>query len=124
MAANPQAAFDIGPLSWVKTEIEHSLTEARSHLDVLALNPEDPKAAKYVATHLHQVTGALSMVGLGAATRFNEGIEKLVATFDLTNITPNLPTDTAHRIAAVKRAMASLSAYLDNLMAGEADMRA
>ncbi len=121
MAANPQAAFDIGPLSWVKTEIEHSLTEARSHLDVLAQNPADPKAAKYVATHLHQVTGALSMVGLGAATRFNEEVEKLVATFDLTNIVPNLPTDGAHRIASVKRAMASLSAYLDNLMAGEAD---
>ncbi len=121
MAANPHATFDIGPLSWVKTEIEHSLTEARSHLDVLAQNPEDPKAAKYVATHLHQVTGALSMVGLGAATRFNEEVEKLVATFDLTNIVPNLPTDGAHRIACVKRAMASLSAYLDNLMAGEAD---
>ena len=117
MAVNPQAAFDIGPLSWVKTEIEHSLNEARSHLDALTQNAGDTKAAKYVATHLHQVTGALSMVGLGAATRFNEEIEKLVATFE----DPNSRIDAAQRIATVKRATASLSAYLDNLMAGEAD---
>ena len=117
MVANSQAAVDIGPLSWVKTEIEHSLTEARSYLDALAQSPNDVKAAKYVATHLHQVTGALSMVGLGAATRFNEEIEKLVATFEH----PNTYSDGAHRIACVKRAMASLSAYLDNLLSGEAD---
>ena len=123
MAANPQATFDIGPLSWVKTEIEHSLTEARSHLDVLGTSPDDPKAAKYVATHLHQVTGALSMVGLGAATRFSEEIEKLVATFDTANgvAVAGAQGDSTHRIACVKRAMASLSAYLDNLMAGQAD---
>ena len=82
MAANQSPTFDIGPLSWVKAEIEHSLTEARSHLDKLATDPGDGKAAKYVATHLHQVTGALSMVGLGAATRFNEEIEKLVGTLE------------------------------------------
>ncbi len=117
MAVNPQATFDIGPLSWVKTEIEHSLTEARMHLDALAQNAGDTKAAKYVATHLHQVTGALSMVGLGAATRFNEEIEKLVATFE----NPGSFDDAAHRIASVKRATASLSAYLDNLLAGQAD---
>ena len=98
MAVNPQAAFDIGPLSWVKTEIEHSLNEARSHLDALTQNEGDTKAAKYVATHLHQVTGALSMVGLGAATRFNEEIEKLVATFE----DADLRTDAAQRIATVK----------------------
>ena len=96
MAVNPQATFDIGPLSWVKTEIEHSLTEARMHLDALAQNAGDTKAAKYVATHLHQVTGALSMVGLGAATRFNEEIEKLVATFE----NPGSFDDAAHRIAS------------------------
>ncbi len=37
------------------------------------------RPAKYILTHLHQATGALAMVGLGAATRFNEELEKLVA---------------------------------------------
>ena len=109
--------FDIGPLSWVKTEIEHSLTEANSHLDTLAENPADSKAVKYIATHLHQVTGALSMVSLGAASRFNEELEKLITTLE----DPAARGEVAERIAVAKRASASLSGYLDNLMAGEPD---
>ena len=75
MSLNPQSSsVDLGPLSWVKAEIEHSLAEARTNLDKLAIDITDPKALKYVSTHLHQVTGALSMVGLGGATRFTEEI--------------------------------------------------
>ena len=118
MAATQSATFDIGPLSWVKAEIEHSLTEARSHLDKLATDPGDAKAAKYVATHLHQVTGALSMVGLGAATRFNEEIEKLVETLESD---PNTRSSAPQRIAAARKATISLSSYLDTLMSGETD---
>ena len=118
MAANPQTTFDIGPLSWVKAEIEHSLTEARTHLDKLAADPGDAKSAKYVATHLHQVTGALSMVGLGAAARFNEEIEKLVETLEND---PNARASAPQRISATKTATVALSSYLDSLMSGEAD---
>jgi chemosensory pili system protein ChpA (sensor histidine kinase/response regulator) len=117
MAALSSATFDLGPLSWVKNEIEHSLTEARTHLDALAADPADNKAAKFITTHLHQVTGALSMVGLGAATRFNEEVERLVATLEDQAVRAELP----QRIAAAKGGIAGLSAYLDNLMAGAAD---
>ncbi len=118
MSANPTSTFDIGPLSWVKAEIEHSLTEARSHLDRLATDPGDSKAAKYVATHLHQVTGALSMVGLGAATRFNEEIEKLVESLESD---PDARSSAPQRIAASRKATIALSSYLDTLMSGEID---
>ncbi len=118
MAANPSSTFDIGPLSWVKAEIEHSLTEARTHLERLATDPGDAKSAKYVATHLHQVTGALSMVGLGAATRFNEEIEKLVETLESD---PNARSSAPQRIAATRKATIALSSYLDTLMSGEQD---
>ena len=118
MAANPSSTFDIGPLSWVKAEIEHSLTEARTHLEKLATDPGDAKSAKYVATHLHQVTGALSMVGLGAATRFNEEIEKLVETLESD---PNARSSAPQRIAATRKATIALSSYLDVLMSGERD---
>ena len=118
MALNSKPAFDIGPLSWVKAEIEHSLNEARTHLEALAADPGDAKAAKYAATHLHQVTGALTMVGLGAATRFNEEIEKLVVCFEND---PNARAQAPQRIATALTAAASLSAYLDSLMAGEPD---
>jgi chemosensory pili system protein ChpA (sensor histidine kinase/response regulator) len=116
MAANPQA-FDIGPLSWVKTEIEHSLSEGRTNLDKLAADPADSKSLKYVTTHLHQVTGALSMVGLGAATRLSESIEALVETFNEAGTKPSLQ----EHIELVKSATASLSTYLDSLMLGETD---
>jgi len=116
MAANPAADFDLGPLSWVKTEIDHSLNQARETLDKLAAKPGERGPVKYILTHLHQATGALAMVGLGAATRFNEELEKLVAF---------LETEDAGRVAGVaaaaKRGIAALSAYLDALLAGEPD---
>ena len=118
MPPNPKPAFDIGPLSWVKAEIEHSLNETHTHLEALTANPGDAKAAKYAATHLHQVSGALTMVGLGAATRFNEEIEKLVGSLESD---PNARAQAPQRITAALTATASLSAYLDSLMAGEPD---
>src|ERR1700687_4166557 len=79
MAANLANDFDPGPLTWVKTGTDHSLNQARENLDKLAANPSERGPVKYILTHLHQATGALAMVGLGAATRFNEELEKLVA---------------------------------------------
>ena len=80
MSVNRASDFDLGPLTWVKTEIDHSLNQARESLDKLALSPEDRAPCKYILTHLHQATGALAMVGLAAATRFNEELEKVVDT--------------------------------------------
>ena len=119
MSVSTQNSFDTGPLSWVKAEIEHSLNEARANLDKLLADPADAKVQKFVATHLHQVTGALSMVGLGAATRFNEEIEKLVATFETDPA--NARADAANRIACTKKATSALSSYLDTLSASGVD---
>jgi len=118
MALNLQpSSVDLGPLSWVKTEIEHSLAEARSNLDKLEVDITDAKALKYVVTHLHQVSGALSMVGLGAATRFTEEIEALVASLD----DPTASAEVKNRVMLAKQATGALSSYLDSLMAGEPD---
>jgi chemosensory pili system protein ChpA (sensor histidine kinase/response regulator) len=116
MAANPIADFDLGPLTWVKTEIDHSLNQARETLDKLAAAPGERGPVKYILTHLHQATGALAMVGLGAATRFNEELEKLVGF---------LETEDASRLGvavdAAKRGIAALSSYLDLLLAAQPD---
>jgi chemosensory pili system protein ChpA (sensor histidine kinase/response regulator) len=116
MAANPASDFDLGPLTWVKTEIDHSLNQARETLDKLAAAPADRAPVKYILTHLHQATGALAMVGLGAATRFNEELEKLVAFLEKEDAS-GLPA----AIAVAKRGIAALAAYLDRLIAGEPD---
>jgi chemosensory pili system protein ChpA (sensor histidine kinase/response regulator) len=116
MATNPIPDFDLGPLTWVKTEIDHSLAQARENLDRLAASPAERAPVKYILTHLHQATGALAMVGLAAATRFNEELEKLVAF---------LETEDASRVpaavAAARRGIAALSDYLDALLAGQPD---
>ena len=116
MAANPMTDFDLGPLTWVKTEIDHSLNQARESLDRLAANASDRAPVKYILTHLHQATGALAMVGLGAATRYNEELEKLVAFLEAEDA-----ERLAKPIAVAKKAIATMSSYLDALIAGQAD---
>src|SRR6186997_2242989 len=111
MAANPAVTdFDLGPLTWVKTEIDHSLNQARENLDKLVANPAERGVVKYILTHLHQATGALARVGLGAATRFNEELEKLVAFPENEDATP-LPD----AIATARKGISALSTYLDTL---------
>src|SRR5687768_18502004 len=110
MAANPKD-FDLGPLTWVKTEIDHSLNQARESLDKLAAAPADRAPVKYILTHLHQATGALAMVGLAAATRFNEELEKLVAFLESADA-----AQVAASVAVAKRAIGTMSAYLDALL--------
>ncbi len=116
MAANPAAGFDLGPLTWVKTEIDHSLAQARENLDKVGLAAAERAPVKYILTHLHQATGALAMVGLAAATRFNEELEKLVASIEGCEAVA-IP----ERVAAAKRAIGAISGYLDGLLAGTPD---
>src|SRR5688572_13171030 len=116
MAANPVSDFDLGPLTWVKTEIDHSLAQARENLEKLAAAPADRAPVKYILTHLHQATGALAMVGLGAATRFNEELEKLVAFLEGEDAA-RLPA----AVAVAKRGIAAMSGYLDTLLSGQPD---
>ncbi|HSJ95614.1 MAG TPA: Hpt domain-containing protein, partial [Myxococcota bacterium] len=116
MAANPASDFDLGPLTWVKTEIDHSLNQAREQLDKLVAAPAERAPVKYILTHLHQATGALAMVGLAAATRFTEELEKLVASLEQEDA-GRLPGV----VAAARKGISALSAYLDTLLAGQAD---
>ncbi|MGZ5569537.1 MAG: Hpt domain-containing protein [Usitatibacter sp.] len=116
MAAHPISDFDLGPLTWVKTEIDHSLNQARENLDKLAGAAGDRAPVKYILTHLHQATGALAMVGLAAATRFNEELEKLVAFLEGEDA-----NRLAGSVAAAKKGISALSGYLDTLLAGQPD---
>ena len=113
MTNSTQAAFDPAQLTWVSGEIEQSLSKVRENLDIVSANPGDAKAIQSIADDLHQVTGALLMVGLGAAARLNEETEKLVATFK-----EGIPSDAAKRAMLSKHATVNLSNYLDSLLAG------
>jgi chemosensory pili system protein ChpA (sensor histidine kinase/response regulator) len=103
--------FDSGPLSWVKPEIDHALERARQCLDRFAANPADGNELKAAKTHLHQVTGAVQVVGLHGLARFAEETENLLAV-----LSQREPSARQASMAILRRAFASLAQYLDELM--------
>ncbi len=116
MHTTSQSSHDPAPLQWLRGEIEHSLAKARESLDMVSADPADAKAIQSAAAELHQVTGALLMVGLDAAARLNEEAEKLVETFR-----GDTPSDATSRVQIAKHSTESLSKYLDSLVAGKPD---
>jgi len=59
--------LDLGPLTWVKSEIELALAKAGDALDKAA-QADGGAGIQFAQTHLHQACGALSIVGLDGLT--------------------------------------------------------
>lgn len=109
--------LDIGPLTWVKGEIDQALDLARERLSAFIGKPDDSSPLRFCLTHLHQVTGAINMVGLEGAARVSDEIEKLVAALERQEVAP-----TAAHIEGINHAISELSKYLSDLLDGEADV--
>src|SRR5256885_207568 len=77
--ALPISDFDVGPLSWVKGEIDHAIQRSQEALRAFATNNADAAQLKSSQSHLHQAHGALSIVGLEGITRVSEELEGLLA---------------------------------------------
>ena len=86
---NKPTEFDIGPLSWVKGEIDQAMERASQALHKYVENPEDAKQLKFCQTHLHQAVGALQIVGLDGVTRLSEEVEALLADIEKQAVLPN-----------------------------------
>src|SRR5438270_1340527 len=88
-------------LSWITAEVDQALERVRTDLaaGALASCPE----------HLHQVSGALNMVGMSGATRFCEALEKSFARADAAG-TP-----------VIDRAVVQLKQYVDDVANGQPD---
>ena len=69
--------FDLGPLSWVKGEIDQSLTRAREAINEYT-QKTDPTVLRFARTHLHQAHGALTMVNLDGAPLISQLLESLL----------------------------------------------
>lgn len=108
--------FDVGPLTWVKGEIDQALNQARGKLAQFAGNLSDTSPLRFCLTHLHQVTGAVQMVGLEGVARFCQEIERLASALEKQEISAS-----PDAVATVGRAIDALSKYLDDLIAGEPD---
>ena len=107
--------IDIGPLSWVKGEIDLALERAASALAAHAANADpDGKELTAACTHLHQAHGALAIVGLDGITEFSAALEKL---FPALSDGGTVWSDSGAQ--AAQDGLTALRGYLDGLMGGE-----
>jgi len=109
--------FDVGPLTWVKDEINQALDAVLENIDSAKQNPHDTSVFRFSKTHLYQASGALDMVGLEGCKRFSDELEKLAGKLEQKAIalTPELADDYA-------TAVRSLKAYIQDLLNGAMDV--
>ena len=117
---NAATEFDVGPLTWVKSEIDLALERADQALQQYgasatgAADGGDLTQIKFGRTHLHQVQGALTIVGLDGVTQFAEALESLLEAIEQ----EKRPADKA-TIALAQRALESIRHYLNDLISGQ-----
>ena len=68
-------------LTWVKGEIDLALTRAVEALVQYELSG-DATQLRFCRTHVHQVHGALSIVGLDGVTQVTESLEALLSALE------------------------------------------
>ena len=110
------AAFDIGPLGWVKSEIDSSLDRARAALKAYGGRADAHAELKACEGHLHQASGAVQIVGLEGVTRFFEQTEALLADLQAGRISGDAAT-----VQVLERAIGTIGKYLADLLDGAAD---
>ncbi len=109
---NNPVEFDIGPLTWVKGEIDQALHRAGEALKQQA----DATRFKTARNHLHQARGALTIVGLGGVSRLAELLETFLVQLEEGKLPYSSEAD-----EVCQRALATMTAYLDELLGGMPD---
>lgn len=106
--------IDIGPLSWVKEEIDLALALAINELEKYATTAESASAQRaYV--NVHQVHGALAIVGLDGITELSLVIEEA-----LLAVAEEKIANTESTLQVIQEGVSALRQYLDDLMEGAA----
>ncbi|NMG67555.1 response regulator [Azoarcus indigens] len=107
---------DLGPLTWVKSEIDLALARAAEALEQACSAGDGASQVQFAQTHLHQVRGALSIVGLDGLTQFAAALDQLMGKL----ARGEMPVDDAP-LALVHRALASIGNYLEEIARGAPD---
>ncbi len=110
-------AIDFSTLTWVKTELDETLKEARRSLEAHVENPQDEAQPGFLAAHLHQVYGTLQMVELYGASLLAEEMEQVAKA-----IADKTATRHDEACDVLMRAILQLPDYLDRLIAGYRDI--
>jgi chemosensory pili system protein ChpA (sensor histidine kinase/response regulator) len=103
--------FDLGSLTWVKTELDNALQAARKALG--DWNGSDSTPLKSAAAHLHQVYGALQIVDLRGLSLLSTETERL-----LSDMAEKAELREGGAAETALRAIAAIQSYLDGLMGG------
>ncbi len=107
---------DLGPLTWVKGEIDAALQRTTAALTEAA-HAADPAAhVQFAQTHLHQVRGALSIISLDGLTHFTDAAEVLLGLMSRGQLAIDRDS-----LALVARAVASIGNYLEEIAHGAPD---
>ena len=102
-------------LSWITAEVDQALERVRRQLAAYRSAPADKSALESCPEHLHQVSGALNMVGLNGATRFCEALETTLTGLN------GAGTDGA---AVLDRAVLELKQFVDDVARGQPNVPA
>ena len=115
---NAATEFDVGPLTWVRSEIDLALGRANEALatytESVATGVGDLTQIRFARTHLHQVHGALTIVGLDGVTQVAEALEALLEAIE----EQRTPASEAV-VGLAQRALAALGHYLEDLIDGQ-----
>ena len=109
--------FDIGPLEWVKDEINQSLNSVMENLNSIQNEGEDSAVLRFSHTYLYQVSGALDMVGLEGCKRFCVELEHLAKKLEKKELEA-----TSEMIEAFIKAVKTLKFYIQELLNGAPDI--
>ncbi len=109
---NAATEFDLGPLTWVKGEIDLALERAGEAFSLYKTGA-DATQLKFCRTHVHQVHGALAIVGLDGVTQVTESLEALLSGMEEGRLAVDEAT-----LAVIPEALAGIHLYLDELMVG------
>lgn len=106
--------MDVGPLTWVKGEIDLALDRAVEALDKHS-QANDLTYLRAARAHLHQAHGALSIVGFDGVTRFSEALEQVLEAVEEDKVAYDTVAVT------VRHAIATIRNYLEELIGGQPD---
>ncbi|PLK49353.1 Hpt domain-containing protein [Uliginosibacterium sp. TH139] len=105
--------FDVGPLTWVKGEIDAALSAARERLAEVQADPAQREPLRFAQSHVHQASGALSIVGLDGVSQFAEAIDKLLSALAAGELVVS-----SDLLALAMRSVGMLGNYINEISAG------
>jgi chemosensory pili system protein ChpA (sensor histidine kinase/response regulator) len=106
-------------LSWISTEVDQALNLVRDKIARYTNERADEALLSVCPEHLHQVSGALRMVGLAGATRFCEALE---GSFAGVKGEAAKPEKAKGALGTIDRAVLALKKFVDDLAHGQANV--